>query len=113
MRRGEIHIVDLNPTIGSETNKKRPVLIISNDINNLYSDTITIIPITSNTNKIYPFEVLLKSNQKNGLTKDSKVQCHQIRTVSKTRISGNVLGTVLEYELNQIEEALKLHLELE
>ncbi len=57
IKRGEIYWSDLNPARGSEISKVRPVLIVSNNISNKYSSTITILPITSNTEKIYPYEV--------------------------------------------------------
>lgn len=57
--KGEIYLAELSPTIGSEISKKRPVLIVSNDINNQFADTVSIVPITSTTAKIYPFEVFL------------------------------------------------------
>src|SRR5207244_1918353 len=85
MKRGEIYFADLDPTIGTETQKKRPVLIVSNNANNNAASTVTIVPITSNIKKIYPFEVFLEGNG-TGLKKDSKAQCHQIRTISKLRI---------------------------
>lgn len=52
--RGEIYLVRLDSTLGSEINKTRPALIISNDINNQLAQTVTVIPITSGTEKIYP-----------------------------------------------------------
>lgn len=111
MKRGDIYFADLNPTIGSETKKNRPVLIISNNANNPASDTITIIPITSNINKIYPFEVFLDLKE-TGLIKASKAQYHQIRTISKLRIKENKpIGRVTK-SLNKICAALTLHLDL-
>jgi mRNA interferase MazF len=59
MKRGEIYYAVLDPSIGSEMAKRRPVLIVSNDINNRVATTVTIVPITSNVTKVYPFEVLL------------------------------------------------------
>lgn len=111
MNRGEIYFADLNPTIGSEVNKTRPVLVISNDANNKAADTITVIPITSNTNKVFPFEVLLDPKH-TGLPKQSKAQCHQIRTVSRLRMRGNVVGLVKKEVMEKIEYAIKLHLDL-
>lgn len=91
MKRGERYYANLDPTICSEIKKKRHVLIISNNANNKASSTITIIPITSNVSKVYPFEVFLKEKA-SGLTKISKAQCHQIRTISKLRIDGKKVG---------------------
>lgn len=112
MQRGEIYIADLNPTVGSEISKKRPVIIVSNDINNLYSDTVSIVPITSNISKIYPFEILIRFNKKNGLSNDSKAQCHQIRTISKTRLNNIKLGILSTKESEDLDIALRLHLNL-
>lgn len=56
-KKGEIYLVNFDPTIGSEVKKKRPALILSNDIHNQYSPLVTVAPLSSNTNKVYPFEV--------------------------------------------------------
>ena len=59
MKRGEIYYANLNPTVGSEAAKHRPVLIVSNNANNRAAGTVTILPITSSVSRVYPFEVLL------------------------------------------------------
>ena len=107
-QRGEIYLVCLDPTVGSEINKTRPALIISNDINNKLAQTVTILPITSGTEKIYPFETFLSSKE-SGLPKDSKVKCNQIRTIDKKRLVKS-LGKVSEEKLKEIESALLIHL---
>ena len=107
-KRGEIYLVCLDPVIGSEINKTRPALILSNDINNQYSETVTVIPITSNISKIFPFEVML-SRDKSGLTKDSKAKCNQIRTIDKQRMVKNI-GKVIPDIMKEIEKALLIHL---
>src|SRR5713101_8894783 len=91
MRRGEIYYADLSPTVGSEINKRRPVLIVSNEANNRAATTVTVLPITSNVSRIYPFEIPL-SPKDSGLPKLSKAQAQQIRTFSKERIRGEALG---------------------
>src|SRR5690349_19293376 len=112
MRRGEIYYADLNPTLGAEINKKRPVLIISNNANNRAASTLTILPLTSNTNKVYPFEVKLDMKD-SGLKKNSKIQCQQIRTIAKERILPPAAGYVNNKILQKVEISLKLHLDLE
>ncbi len=112
MIRGEMYYAKLDPTVGSEVSKKRPVLVVSNNSNNKFSETITIIPITSNINKVFPFEVLLLK-ENSGLPKDSKAQCHQIRTISKTRIDDKMIGLLKNNEIHAVEKALKLHLNLQ
>ena len=110
MKRGEIYFAVLDPTIGSEIKKQRPVLIISNDANNNAAATLTVIPLTSKTEKVYPFEVLL-NRKDSGLMKPSKAQCQQIRTISKLRIRGKRVGIVNKNIIMKIEKALKLHLD--
>jgi mRNA interferase MazF len=112
MKRGDIYFAILDPTIGSEIKKTRPVLIVSNDANNRAAATITAIPITSNIKKVYPFEVLLEPKN-TSLTKVSKAQCHQVRTISKLRITGKQAGQADGSIMSMIDAALKLHLALE
>jgi mRNA interferase MazF len=109
MNRGDIFYAELDPTIGSETNKTRPVLIISNNANNKAGNTVTILPITSNVTKVYPFEVFLPRT-KSSLPMDSKIQCHQIRTISKLRINSKAVAKVDIEVLSEIKNAIKLHL---
>ena len=113
MKRGEIYYANLDPTVGSEIKKKRPVLIVSNNANNKVATTITVIPITSNVKKVYPFEVLLEIKD-SGLSKRSKAQCHQIRTISKLRIkSPRSSGKVSNKIMSRINAALKIHLDFQ
>ena len=109
--KGEIYLAELSPTVGSEISKKRPVLIVSNDINNKHADTVSIVPITSTTAKIYPFEVFLPKGEGN-LINDSKAKCNQIRTIDKQRIQKK-LGKISLEKLKEIEKAILIHLEIE
>ncbi|MCF6807728.1 type II toxin-antitoxin system PemK/MazF family toxin [Thiotrichales bacterium 19S9-12] len=112
MKRGEIYYANLDPTIGDETKKSRPVLIVSNNANNKMSSTLTVIPITSNTKKVYPFEVLLKMED-SGLPKHSKAQCHQIRTISKKRIKiQKPIGKLINDIMQHVQVSLAIHLDL-
>jgi mRNA interferase MazF len=108
MNRGDIYVADLSPTVGSEINKRRLVLIVSNNANNRAANTITVLPITSNVSKIYPFEILLTPH----LPKPSKVQAQQIRTISKERIVGKCAGNLGSGLMHLTEEAMRLHLAL-
>ncbi len=112
MKRGEIYYANLNPAVGSEMNKRRPVLVVSNDANNRAADTVTIIPITSNVTRVYPFEVLI-TPEDSGLSKPSKVQAQQVRTISKQRIAANIVGNLNPEMMQLIDAALKLHLDLD
>ena len=111
IRRGEIYLAALDPVVGKEISKTRPVVIISNDKNNQFSGTVTILPITSqNLEKIYPFEVLLVKGSGN-LPKDSKVKADQIRTIDKVRVFSQI-GTLGANQIAEIEKAIKIHLGL-
>ena len=111
MKRGEIWFADLSPTVGSEINKRRPVLIVSNNANNRAASTVTVLPITSNVDKIYPFEVAL-STEGSGLPKESKAQAQQIRTIARERIVGKVVGHLDRITMDAVDHAIRLHLNL-
>jgi mRNA interferase MazF len=115
MRRGDIYLVDLEPVRGAESNKRRPAVIISNDAANqtavrLGRGVITVIPVTSNLERVYPFQVLLPAAA-TGLGRDSKAQAEQIRSIAVDRL-GSRLGGVSNALMLDIEDALRLHLAL-
>jgi mRNA interferase MazF len=115
MRRGEIRVVAFDPGRGSETSKRRPAVIVSNDGANavaarLGSGVITVLPITSNIRRIYPFQVRLPAAA-TGLRQDSKAQAEQVRSVAVERL-GEPIGQVPGAIMLQVEEALRLHLAL-
>ncbi|MCX5412576.1 type II toxin-antitoxin system PemK/MazF family toxin [Streptomyces sp. NBC_00059] len=115
MRRGDIHLVDLEPARGSEANKIRPAVIVSNNAANqsVVSNgrgVITVVPLTSNTLRVLTFQVLLPAAE-SGLTRDSKVQCEQVRAVSPDRVLKRV-GSVPRRRMADIDAALRRHLAL-
>lgn len=111
IRRGEIYLATLDPVVGKEISKTRPVVVISNDKNNEFSATVTILPLTSkNLEMVYPFEVFLSKGIGN-LPKDSKVKADQIRTLDKSRLV-SLIGKLEQGKIIQIEKAIKIHLEL-
>ena len=115
IRRGDIYLVDLDPVLGAESNKGRPAVIVSNDAANrtahrLGRGVITIIPVTSNLERVYPFQVLLPAAA-TGLNRDSKAQAEQIRSIAVGRL-GDRLGAVPNALMLDIEDAVRLHLGL-
>ena len=115
MRRGEIWQVDLEPARGSEANKTRPAVIVSNDRANatasrLGRGVITVVPVTSNVGTIYPFQVLLQAPD-SGLTVDSKAQAEQVRSIAAQRLIRQ-MGRISPQQLSELEDALRLHLAL-
>lgn len=115
MLRGEIWHVDLDPAQGSEANKQRPAVVVSNDRANatatrLGRGVITVVPVTSNVANVYPFQVFL-SAATTGLAVDSKAQAEQIRSVATERLRRRI-GRVPPAELAELDRALRLHLDL-
>jgi mRNA interferase MazF len=115
MRRGEIRLVNLDPVVGSEASNTRPGVVVSNDGANstttrLGQGVVTIVPVTSNTNHIYPFQVFLPAEETD-LDRDSKAQAEQVRSVAVERV-GRLLGMVPFHLLDQLDEALRVHLDL-
>jgi mRNA interferase MazF len=115
MRRGDIVWVDLDPVRGTEANKRRPAVIVSNEGANqsaqrLGRGVLTVVPVTSNTTRIYPFQVHLPA-ARCGLTQDSKAQAEQIRSIAVERI-GPVIGQLPADLIAQLDDALRLHLAL-
>jgi mRNA interferase MazF len=111
IERGEVYLVNFDPTIGAEIRKTRPALVVSNDINNAHSPIISIAPITSNVTRVYSFEVEV-SGGIGGLKTRSKVMVNQTRAVDKVRLVrrlGHLTGEIME----RIDAALRLHYELE
>ncbi len=115
MERGEIRLVDLEPVRGSEANKQRPAVLVSNDGANSMAATlgrgvVTVVPITSNVSRVHPFQVFLSATS-TGLERDSKAQAEQVRSVSVERIA-DVVGRLEPREMRALEAALRLHLSL-
>jgi mRNA interferase MazF len=115
VRRGEIVWVDLAPVRGSEANKRRPAVLVSNDGANAMAERIgggvlTVVPVTTNVSRILPFQVFLPADECS-LVEDSKAQAEQVRSVDVQRIVGRA-GEVPPRILAQLDDALRLHLGL-
>ncbi len=115
MLRGEIRLVNLDPALAGEASKRRPAIVVSNDHANavaarLGRGVVTVVPITSNTAHIYPFQVLLPASE-TGVRVDSKAQAEQVRSVSVERL-GPLVGRVSAQLMAELDDALRLHLQL-
>ncbi len=116
MKRGEIYYADLDPARSGEANKQRPVVIVSNNsmnttVRHLDEGVITIVPLTSNTERVYDFQVFLPAIA-TGLPMDSKAQAEQVRSISIDRISRTLTGQLPANLLENLNVALRLHLDL-
>jgi len=110
MLRGEVHWADLEPVHGVEADKVRPVVIVSNNGANAAAartgGVVTVIPLTSNTAKIYEFQSIVTVGQR-----ESKAQAEQVRSISVNRLRG-LIGPVSAAELVAMDAALRRHLAL-
>jgi mRNA interferase MazF len=113
VKRGDIHYANLDPVVGRETGKTRPVLVIQNDIGNMYSPTTIVAVLTEYSEKkaSYPICVAIKK-KKTGLKKDSVVNLAQIRTIDKKRLITPKLGTLPNDSMKKVDNALKNSLAL-
>lgn len=115
MRRGDICLVDLEPVRGAEADERRPAVIVSNDGANdtarrLGRGVVTVVPVTSSTDRVHPFQVLLPAAATD-LAIDSKAQAEQVRSVAVERI-GPTIGRLTHELQRHLDEALRLHLGL-
>src|SRR3989338_5587144 len=109
IKRGDIWLVNLDPTLGHESKKTRPSLIIQNDLGNQFSSVTIVAPITSkNIENVYPFEVLVEISS---LEKKSKILLNQIRAVDKQRLVKRIASINPEL-LAEVNLALKMSLGL-
>jgi mRNA interferase MazF len=109
--RGEIYLVNFDPTIGSEIKKTRPALIIQNDVSNEFSPITVVAAITSKyDDKLYPTEILIQKNEA-GLTQDSVVLLNQIRSIDRQRLIKRI-GKLDDLKIKRIDIAIKISLGL-
>ena len=107
VKRGEIYYATLDPIVGNETGKTRPVLIIQNDVGNQYSPTTIIAVITEYSEKKATYPICVVTGKDSGLKKNSIVNLSQIRTLDKSRLTGSKIGTLSDEIMGKVDMALK------
>ena len=110
-RRGNVWLANLDPVLGSEQGKTRPVVIIQNDVANEYSPVVIVAVVTTALGpREYPTEVRVRAPE-GGLKKDSAVLLNQIRTIDKRRMIDR-WGMLGPETMKRLDEALKISLGL-
>jgi len=112
VKRGEIYYAVLDPVVGSETGKTRPVLIIQNDIGNLYSPTTIVAIITEYSDKKATYPICVPIGRYAGLKKHSIVNLSQIRTIDNRRLTGPKIADLTDDIIEKVDIALRNSLSL-
>lgn len=106
MRRGEVWWVDFDPAVGGEIRKRRPAVIVSNDSANRFLNRVQVVPLSSNTSKVYPSEARVRVKDT-----ESKAMADQLTTADKSRLTER-LGTLSIIDLGAVEDAIRVQLAL-
>jgi mRNA interferase MazF len=113
--RGDVWLVDLEPTRGAEANKVRPVVIVGHTASSSRAfaaghGVITVVPMTTNTERVLDFQVLVRADD-SGLDRDSKAQAEQVRSIDVRRFVHRV-GQLRGTTMRAVDDALRIHLNL-
>ncbi len=106
MKRSEVWWVNFDPSIGTETRKIRPAIVVSNNSANTHLNRVQVVPLTSNTGRCYPSEAVVLLNGA-----ENKAMADQLATVDKQRLQ-NCVGSISNKDMKMVERAIKIQLGL-
>ena len=101
MIRGSVWWVEFDPAVGTEIQKTRPAVIVSNNMANKYLDRVVVVPLTSNVSRLYPGEAVVTVNGNK-----NKVMTDQIMSADKSRLK-NKIAVLSENDIISVEMAMK------
>jgi|SRR5579871_5807803 len=104
VKRGDVWWVTFDASVGGEVQKTRPAVVISNNAANGALNRVVVVPLTSNTAKVYPGEAVINVGGK-----PAKAMADQIATASKQRLSNRMDG-LASADMRKVEDAILLHL---
>lgn len=110
MKRGDLYLVNFEPSMPGEPARTRPAVLLTNDLANETLPHLVVAPVTSNTSREYPFDVMLPPASC-GLSETSRVQLNYVRGLNRSRI-GRYLGSLTRSQMQDLDAKLKLHLGL-
>lgn len=104
IERGDVFWVNFEPSLGGEIKKTRPAIVLSNNAANAHLNRVQVVPVTSNTDRLYPGEAFVVLN-----AEKRKAMADQLTTVSKQRLGGKI-GTLNQVDMSKLEAAVLLQL---
>jgi mRNA interferase MazF len=110
VRRGDMFWANLDPTVGVEIKKTRPVVVVSNNVINQHSQLVIVVPLTTNVARLSPSQVLIPAGE-GGLSQDSKAVTEQIRAMDKRRLASRI-GLLSNRYVLLVEQAMRNSLDM-
>ena len=107
MQRGEVWWVSFDPSVGGEIRKRRPAVIVSNDVANQHLNRVQVVPLTSSTDRVYASEAVVTLRNRR-----SKAMADQLTTASKKRLTKRI-GRLVSQDMDAVDEAIRVQLGLD
>ena len=107
MQRGEVWRVSFDPSVGGEIRKRRPAVIVSNDVANQHLNRVQVVPLTSSTDRVYASEAVVTLRNRR-----SKAMADQLTTASKKRLTKRI-GRLVSDDMDAVDEAIRIQLGLD